>query len=101
METLANGQLNETTKRGQQAGADLKKNASKVSNEAVSRFEDVASQVQDVVQTKFSQFSDSAMAYRADAEGYVRKNPLTWVMGAALVGITLGFLFSFIRPVKR
>lgn len=73
METQANGQLNETVKRGQQAGQELKKNASKVSTEAVNRFEDVATQVQDVVKTKFNQFSENAIAYRTDAEGAIRK----------------------------
>lgn len=78
---------------GRKAASEIKKGA----NQAMNKAEGVATNLQHAFQDRFADLSENAVVYREAAEKYVRKHPLSWVLGAAVAGIVLGFVVNATR----
>jgi len=82
---------------GRKATSDMKKAA----NRAIDKAEDVASDLGHRFQDRFHDLGENAMVARETAEKYVRKHPLSWVLGAAAAGLVLGVVVNATRNSFR
>lgn len=101
-----NGMNTETAKsnakKGMQQAKDIASDAQADAKTAVSKIEDYASDVQSAVKARWTDIADNAQAYREMAEGYVKKNPASTVLGAAALGLVAGTLLTLaLRPSRR
>lgn len=88
-----------TAKKGVQQAKEFASDVESDAKSAVSKIEDYASDVQSVVKARWDDIAHNAQAYREMAEGYVKKNPTSTILGAAAVGLIAGSLITLaLRP---
>jgi ElaB/YqjD/DUF883 family membrane-anchored ribosome-binding protein len=104
-----NGLNTETIKKDVKKGAqnfsskieDATDSSVDTAKSQVARMEGVASDVQAEIQARWNDFAQNAQLYREMAEGYVKKNPATTVLGAAAVGLVAGSLITLALRSSR
>lgn len=91
-----------TAKKGVQQAKDVAADVDTEAKSAVSKVEGYASDLQSQFADRWSDISENAQAYREMAEGYVKKNPATTILGAAALGLVAGSLLTLaLRPSRK
>ncbi|MBX3016906.1 MAG: hypothetical protein KF767_03375 [Bdellovibrionaceae bacterium] len=94
--------IKSTAKKGAQQAKDFAADVESEAKSAVSKIEDYTADMQSMVKARWADIADNAQAYREVAEGYVKKNPATTILGAAALGLVAGSLLTLaLRPSRK